>query len=107
MYNQFLEVMSYFHLSFFVYYCIVIIFIINTIKIFNMTKRRTVSYSFVYDFCVSLLLMAGTIAGLLFQGVILDLSPDVRFVWLNRLFFILTIESLLFIAQIILILRNK
>ncbi len=89
---QFQELMSYYHLDFIVYYCIAFVFIINTFKIVKMLQKPQSKYLFFYDILISLILIFGTIAGLIFQGALTDVYSYQKNIWVYKLFVILGIE---------------
>jgi len=103
---QFQELMSYYHLDFIVYYCIALIFVINTFKIVKLVQKTQSKYLFPYDILISVILIFATLAGLIFQGALTDIYLNQKNIWVYRLFVIFGVEVVLFIIQLIFIIKN-
>lgn len=111
-YSAFEELMHYYHFSFSVYYILVLVVFINCIKaivnfIFLEKKKELNNTSGIADLLVSVLSGIGLGSGMVFQGVMADISQKYSSIWANKMFTLCVIGLVLFIIQLIFTLRIK
>lgn len=105
-YSAFEELMHYYHFDFKVYYILFIIVLINSIKsvinYISIKKEKTLNtYSSIIDLFISLLAGIGLGYGMIFQGVLSDISSKYFEIWGNKLLVLCVVSLLLFIVQLI------
>lgn len=103
-YSAFEELMHYYHFDFKVYYILFIIVLVNCIKsvinYISFKKRKVLNnYSNIIDLFISVLAGIGLGYGMIFQGVLSDISNKYFEIWGNKLFVLCVISLLLFIGQ--------
>lgn len=103
-YSAFEELMHYYHFDFKVYYILFIIVLVNCIKsvinYISFKKRKVLNnYSNIIDLFISVLAGIGLGYGMIFQGVLSDISNKYFEIWGNNLFVLCVISLLLFIGQ--------
>lgn len=109
-YSAFEELMHYYHFDFMVYYILVLIVFVNCIKAivdFVSVNKRKISNvsSGIMDLLVSILCGIGLGSGMIFQGVMSDISRKYFNIWGNKMFVLCIIGLILFIIQLIFTLR--
>ena len=111
-YSAFEELMYYYHWDFYVYYFLVLIVFVNCIKaIVNCSsvkkcKVSNITSSYI-DLLVSILAGTGLMCGMFFQGVLSDISSKYSKVWLDKMFILCVVAFVLFIIQLIFILKKE
>ncbi|SDX30709.1 hypothetical protein [Tepidimicrobium xylanilyticum] len=111
-YSAFEELMHYYHLNFYVYYFLLLIVFVNCIKVivnFTSVKKGKVSNinSGNMDLLISILAGIGLGYGMLFQGVLSDISSKYFKIWGNKMFVLCIASFILFIIQLICTLRIR
>ncbi|WP_129599859.1 hypothetical protein [Anaerophilus nitritogenes] len=111
-YSAFEELMHYYHWSFYAYYFLVLIVFVNCIKAIvsfraiKKCKASNISLSYM-DLIVSILAGIGLIYGMIFQGVLSDISSKHSKIWGDKMIVLCIVAFVLFIIQWIFILKNK
>lgn len=109
-YSAFEELMYYYHFHFNVYYLLALIVFVNCIKAIvsfvyaNKRKASNISSSNM-DLLISILVGIGLGYGMIFQGVMSDISQKYSHIWGNKIFVLCIISFVLFIVQLIFTLR--
>lgn len=111
-YSAFEEIMYYYHFDFMVYYILVLIVFINCIKAivnYISVSKKEVSYipSGSIDLLISILLGIGLGSGMVFQGVMSDVSSKYSHIWGTKMFVLCVIGLILFIIQLIFTFKIK
>lgn len=111
-YSAFEELMHYFHLDFKVYYILIIIVLINCIKssiIYVSFKRGkgVFTYFGIVDLFITILAGIGLGYGMIFQGVLSDISSKHYEIWGTKLMFLCVVSLILFIIQLVLTLKVR
>lgn len=111
-YSAFEELMYYYHFDFKVYYILSIIVLVNCIKsvinYISSKKGKVVNtYYSVIDLFITVLAGIGLGFGMIFQGVLSDISSKYSGIWANKLFFLCVVSLLLFIVQLIFTLKIR
>jgi hypothetical protein len=106
-YSAFEELMHYYHFDFKVYYILFIIVLVNCIKslinYISFKKRKVLNnYSNIIDLFISVLAGIGLCYGMIFQGVLSDISNKYFRIWGNKLFVLCVVSLISFIIQFIL-----
>lgn len=105
-YSAFEELMHYYHFDFKVYYILSIIVFVNCIKsvvnYISSKKGKVVNtYSSIIDLFVNIVAGIGLGFGMIFQGVLSDISSKYFKIWGNKLLVLCVVSLLLFIVQLI------
>lgn len=111
-YSAFEELMNYYHISFNVYYILVLIVLVNCIKaivIFYSLRKQNISNisSSNMDLLLSILAGMGLGTGMLFNGVFADMSSKYFKIWGSKMFILCLAALILFIIQIIFIQKSQ
>jgi uncharacterized membrane protein YjfL (UPF0719 family) len=111
-YSAFEELMYYYHFEFFVYYLLVLIVFLNSIKAiakYNSIKRCKVSnISLGYaDLLISIIAGVGLGSGMFFQGILSDISSRYFKIWGNKMFVLCIVAFILFIVQLIFTVKTE
>lgn len=111
-YSAFEELMHYYHISFNVYYILVLIVLVNCIKaivIFYSLKKQRVSnvFSSNTDLLLSMLAGMGLGTGVAFNGVFADMSSKYFKLWGSKMFVLCLVALILFIIQFIFIQKSQ
>ena len=111
-YSAFEEIMYYYNLDFKVYYILAVIVLINLIKVIidhvNIKKSKISNqYSSWMDLLVSVLAGIGLGYGLIFQGVLSDVSSKYSGVWANKMILLCIISFVMFIIQFVFTLKIR
>ena len=104
-YSSFNELMNYFHFNFIVYLMLFLIVLINCLKtLFNyMNVKKDPSADITIsptDIFITMLCGLGFFFGLMFQGVLADISSHYSSIWWPKIFALSIIAFLLFIIQL-------
>lgn len=105
-YSAFEELMYYYHFDFKVYYILSIIVLVNCIKsvinYISSKKGKVVNtYYSVIDLFITVLAGIGLGFGMIFQGVLSDISNKYFKIWGNKLLILCVVSLLLFIVQLV------
>lgn len=112
-YSAFEELMSYYHLNFYVYIILMLIVLVNCIKtIIDYIRikkgNKLKSKSDIFNIITSILAGGGLFSGAFFHGVIADISDKYNKIWTSSILSVCIISFILFIIQIVfMILGNK
>lgn len=111
-YSAFEELMYYYHFDFKVYYILSIIVLVNCIKsvigYISSKKGKSVnSYSSIIDLFITVLAGIGLGFGMIFQGVLSDISNKYFEIWGNKLLVLCVASLLLFIIQLVFTLKLR
>lgn len=105
-YSAFEELMHYYHISFNVYYVLVLMVLINCIRAivyyYSLKKQRTANFSSGYiDLLLSMLAGMGLATGLFFSGIFADMSSKYFKIWGHRIIILCVVALVIFIIQVI------
>lgn len=111
-YSAFEELMYYFDIQFSVYYILTLIVAMNCIKVvvnyvFIRKGKKAKFSSSVFDLITSMLAGIGLGTGMLFQGVLADVSFKHFEIWGDKLLLLCIVSLVLFIIQFIFVFKIK
>ncbi|NEU05703.1 hypothetical protein [Clostridium senegalense] len=114
-YNTLKDIMSYFYFEFNINYVLGAIMLVNTIKIIKdyTSIRKSNSEIFhnikssYYDLIISSFVMIGLYNGVMFQGVIADISSEYSQLWITKMMIVGIVSFVLFIIQLIFFMMLK
>jgi hypothetical protein len=112
-YDAMKELMSYYYFEFNINYILLAIIVLNTIKLIKdyLSIKKNIENGYFkfstnyFDLVISTLAILGLWSGLMFQGVLSDISIQYSNIWLTKRIVISAISIVLYITQIILHLR--
>lgn len=107
MYSSFDELMNYFYFIFFSHCIIGLIILINTLKTLFYTIKGNKSFVYILDITINIIAFLGLASGMVFQGVISDISPEYSTIWIGKMTTLCIVSALLIIVQIALIIISK
>ena len=111
-YSAFEELMHYYHFDFKVYYILFIIVLVNSTKsvinYISIKRGKTlITYSSIIDLFISVLAGIGLGYGMVFQGILSDISNKYFEIWGNKLFVLCVVSFILFVVQFIFTIKAR
>ena len=111
-YSAFEELMYYYHYEFNIFYLLAMIVLVNCIKSvahFVISKQGKIQYNkfWMMDIVVSVIAGLGLLFGLIFQGVLSDISTKYSSIYLGKMMFLSVTSSVLFLIQLFFSMRGR
>lgn len=108
-YNPFEELMYYYKWGFYVYYFLMFIVFINSIKsLLNFFYfKRDNNISAYIDLFISFLCGLGLACGMLFQAILSDISSKYYKMWGNKMMILCILAFILFVIQVIFFIKKE
>lgn len=108
-YDSFTELMYYFYFQYAIYVVLIVIMglvFLKSLFHYNSMKKGIENFGLhPFDLIISVLIGIGFISGMMFQGVLADISTEQGSIWFPRVMALFIIYVLFFIANLVTIKR--